>query len=131
MDAQLEPSFPQRPVTFLAGLLAPVLMVFHLVGPVPSDLGLNNGALRNCPTTAHCASQTWESNNPMAELSKLSELVRESPRTVVVDQTETYLHAEASSAFLALWMTSNCSLIATTARSRHGPSRASATRILV
>ena len=74
-------------------------MLFHLVGPVPADLGLSNGALRNCPTTAHCASQTWESNNPMAELSRLSELVRESPRTVVVDQTETYLHAEASSAF--------------------------------
>ena len=35
----------------------------------------------------------------MAELTKLSELVQESPRTVVVDQTETYLHAEASSAF--------------------------------
>ena len=35
----------------------------------------------------------------MAELRKLSELVRESPRTVVVDQTENYLHAEASSAF--------------------------------
>nr|WP_255615986.1 DUF1499 domain-containing protein [Synechococcus sp. MU1642] len=74
-------------------------MLFHLVGPVPPDLGLSNGGLRNCPTTAHCTSQTWESSNPMAELSRLSELVQESPRTVVVDQTETYLHAEASSAF--------------------------------
>ena len=35
----------------------------------------------------------------MAALNRLSELVQESPRTVVVDQTETYLHAEASSAF--------------------------------
>ena len=35
----------------------------------------------------------------MAVLSRLSELVQESPRTVVVDQTETYIHAEASSAF--------------------------------
>ena len=35
----------------------------------------------------------------MAELNRLSELVQKSPRTVVVDQTETYLHAEASSAF--------------------------------
>ena len=34
----------------------------------------------------------------MAELNRLSELVQKSPRTVVVDQTETYLHAEASSA---------------------------------
>jgi len=35
----------------------------------------------------------------MAEFSRLSELVQESPRTVVIDQTETYLHAEASSDF--------------------------------
>ena len=35
----------------------------------------------------------------MAELNRLSELVQKSPRTVVVNQTETYLHAEASSAF--------------------------------
>ena len=35
----------------------------------------------------------------MAEFNRLSELVQETPRTVVMDQTETYLHAEASSAF--------------------------------
>ena len=86
-------------MTFLAGLLAPVLMVFHLAGPVPADLGVSNGALRDCPTTAHCSSQTWESSNTMAEFNRLSELVQETPRTVVMDETETYLHAEASSAF--------------------------------
>nr|WP_186542163.1 DUF1499 domain-containing protein [Synechococcus sp. M16.1] len=86
-------------MTFLAGLLAPVLMLFHLAGPVPADLGVRNGALRDCPTTAHCSSQNWASSDPMADFSKLSGLVQESPRTVVIDQTETYLHAEASSAF--------------------------------
>ena len=86
-------------MTFLAGLLAPVLMLFHLVGPVPVDLGVSNGALRDCKTTAHCSSQTWESSDPTGELNKLSSLVQESPRTIVVNQTETYLHAEASSAF--------------------------------
>ena len=74
-------------------------MLFHLAGPVPADLGVRNGALRDCPTTAHCSSQTWASSDPMADFSKLSGLVQESPRTVVIDQTETYLHAEASSAF--------------------------------
>ena len=86
-------------MTFLAGLLAPVVMLFHLSGPVPADLGVSNGALRDCPTTAHCSSQTWASSDPIADFSKLSGLVQESPRTVVIDQTETYLHAEASSAF--------------------------------
>ena len=35
----------------------------------------------------------------MAEFNRLSELVQETPRTVVMDGTETYLHAEVSSAF--------------------------------
>ena len=98
MDAQLEQPFPLRPVTVLASLLAPILMLFHLVGPVPADLGLSNGALRPCTTTAHCASQTWTSTNPTADLNSLLSLVMNSPRTVVVEQNDAYLHAEASSA---------------------------------
>ena len=74
-------------------------MLFHLSGPVPVDLGVSNGALRDCPTTAHWSSQTWAGSDPMADFSKLSGLVQESPRPVVIDQTKTYPHAEASSAF--------------------------------
>ena len=85
-------------MTVLASLLAPILMLFHLVGPVPADLGLSNGALRPCTTTAHCASQTWTSTNPTADLNSLLSLVMNSPRTVVVEQNDAYLHAEASSA---------------------------------
>ena len=99
MDAQLERSFPQRPVTFLAGLLAPILMLFHLVGPVPADLGVSNGELRACKTTAHCAREVWASSDPTADFNKLNTLVRQSPRMVVVSEREAYFHAEASSAF--------------------------------
>ena len=86
-------------MTVLAGLLAPVLMLFHLVGPVPADLGVNNGALRSCTTTAHCARHVWTSTNPTADFNRLLSLVQEFPRMVVVEQNNTYLHAEASSAF--------------------------------
>ena len=115
-------------MTFLAGLLTPLLMLFHLAGPVPADLGVSNGALRDCPTTAHCSSQTWESSNLMAEFSRLSELVQETPRTVVMDQTETYLHAEASSAFfgfvddLELFADRDNNLLQTRSESRLGDS---------
>ena len=85
-------------MTVLASLLAPILMLFHLVGPVPADLGVSNSALRPCMTTAHCASQTWTSTNPTADLNSLLSLVMNSPRTVVVEQNDAYLHAEASSA---------------------------------
>lgn len=86
-------------MTFIAGLLAPFFILFHLVGPVPADLGVSNGKLRVCKTTAHCATEIWESSKPSAELNRLSGLVQKSPRTVVVKKTETYLHAETSSAF--------------------------------
>ena len=86
-------------MTVLASLLAPVLMLFHLVGPVPTDLGIGNGSLRPCTTTAHCARQTWTSTNPTADLNKLLSLVQDFPRMVVVEQNNTYLHAEASSIF--------------------------------
>ena len=67
----------------------------------------------------------------MAEFSRLRELVQESPRTVVIDQTETYLHAEASSAFFGF--VDDLELFADRDNNRiqAGPSRVSATRILV
>ena len=86
-------------MTFLAGLLAPILMLFHLVGPVPADLGVSNGELRACKTTAHCARQVWESADPTADFNKLNTLLLQTPRMVVVDKRKAYLHAEASSAF--------------------------------
>ena len=98
MGAQLGQSFPQKSVTVLVSLLAPILMLFHLVGPAPADLGLSDGALRPCTTTAHCASESWTSTNPAADLNKLLSLVENSPRTVVVKHDDDYLHAEASSA---------------------------------
>ena len=85
-------------MTVLASLLAPILMLFHLVGPVPADLGVSNSALRPCMTTAHCASETWSSTNPTADLNRLLTVVQDSPRMVVVKQNDAYFHAEASSA---------------------------------
>ena len=45
-------------MTLLVTLFAPLLMLFHLVGPVPSDLGVHDGELSPCTTPAHCARQT-------------------------------------------------------------------------
>jgi uncharacterized protein (DUF1499 family) len=82
-----------------ATVLIPVLMLFHLVGPVTADLGIHNGQLSPCPGPAHCASDLWTSTNPTGDLTRLSTLVSELPRSRVITQTETYLHAEMSSAF--------------------------------
>ena len=82
----------------LASLFLPVLMLFHLVGPVPPELGVHAGELSPCESPAHCSHSRWLSDNPEGDFSVLAAAVAAMPRTVVVDQSDRYLHAEASSA---------------------------------
>jgi uncharacterized protein (DUF1499 family) len=78
--------------------LALTLALFHLVGPVPADLGVQNGALAPCPSPAHCARVDWSVADPEAALAALVPVVAAMPRTVIVEQRDGYLHATASSA---------------------------------
>jgi len=79
-------------------LLTLTLALFHLVGPVPADLGVNQGALAPCPSPAHCARADWLVADPEAALAALVPVVAATPRTEVVEQSADYLHATASSA---------------------------------
>ena len=85
-------------MTMVIALLAPVLMLFHLVGPLPTDLGVHDGKLSPCTTPAHCARQTWPSSSPETDFASIVAYVMEMPRTEVVEQNDHYIHAEASSA---------------------------------
>ena len=80
-------------------LLIPLFMLFHLVGPIPAELGIQGGDLSACTSSAHCARQDWHSANPQADLQTLIAAVRETPRTVIIEESDDYIHAEASSAF--------------------------------
>jgi len=79
-------------------LLTLTLALFHLVGPVPADLGVNQGALAPCPSPAHCARADWSVADPEAALAALVPVVVATPRTEVVEQSSDYLHATSSSA---------------------------------
>ena len=79
-------------------LLTLTLALFHLVGPVPADLGVNQGALAPCPSPAHCARAAWSVADPEAARAALVPVVAATPRTEVVEQSADYLHATASSA---------------------------------
>jgi uncharacterized protein (DUF1499 family) len=74
------------------------LALFQLVGPVPAELGLHDGSLSPCPSTAHCARADWPVDDPAAALDRLRSVLRTSARTTVVEQDEHYLHATVSSA---------------------------------
>ena len=79
-------------------LLTLTLALFHLVGPVPADLGVSQGALAPCPSPAHCARADWTVVDPEAALAALVPVVAATPRTEVVEQRSGYVHATASSA---------------------------------
>ena len=97
--AEISPTLnSQDQMATLAALVVPVLMLFHLVGPVPADLGIHAGSLSPCESTAHCSRSHWASASPQSDFATLAAAVAEMPRTVVVEATDSYLHAEASSA---------------------------------
>jgi uncharacterized protein (DUF1499 family) len=79
------------------GLLLIHLALFQLVGPVPPELGVHNGALAPCPSPAHCARANWKVADPAAALHMLTTAVAATPRTTVVERGDRYLHATASS----------------------------------
>lgn len=81
------------------GVFAVVLALFHLVGPVPAELGVQGGALAPCPSPAHCARADWPVSDPQAALTALVPVIEATPRTEVVEQGKGYLHATATSAF--------------------------------
>lgn len=79
-------------------LLTLTLALFHLVGPLPADLGVHNGALSPCPSPAHCARADLTVSDPAASLAALVPVIEATPRTQILEQGDGYLHATASSA---------------------------------
>jgi uncharacterized protein (DUF1499 family) len=79
-------------------LLLLTLGLFHLVGPVPPELGVQGGSLAPCPSPAHCARADWASADPEAALASLLPVVEALPRTQVLESSGDYLHATCTSA---------------------------------
>jgi len=74
-----------------------ILALFHLVGPVPEELGLHGGHLSTCPTPAHCARVDWAVTDSGAALESLTTMIESTPHAQVINRKETYLHATFSS----------------------------------
>ena len=86
-------------VTTLFALTLPWLLgLFHLVGPVPLDLGLQGSQLRACASPAHCAERRWSVDDTATAMAALEQALITSPRTTVItnDPASHYLHATAS-----------------------------------
>jgi len=104
------PAFPQRLPLFrrlcLTATMALLLLLhplaagaslFHLAGPVPPDLGVQDGHLAACGTPAHCSREEWPVADPRAALASLLPAVLTLEGISVVDTRADYLHATVSS----------------------------------
>ena len=74
-------------MTFLSTITLPlVLALFHFVGPVPTDLGIQAGHLSPCPGPAHCASAIWPVNDAETSLATLAEAIEADPSATIVER---------------------------------------------
>ena len=90
---------------------AVALLQSSCAGTPPSDLGIQDGGLRPCPASPNCVSSrdTDEvhgiaalalSGDAAAAWSAVREIVAGTERTQIVTETESYLHAESTSALM-------------------------------
>lgn len=84
------------------------LALLSLTTRRPANLGVNGGRLAPCPNSPNCvctqASDERHRIEPLTyagtaaeAMTRLREVLRERPRTLIVTQTESYLHAECTS----------------------------------
>lgn len=111
-------------VPHLLALTLPwILALFHLAGPEPADLGLNDGHLRPCPSPAHCAMRQWSVSDTNAAMAVLEQQLNSTPGSAVVisDPAKGYLQATATSRLFGfvddVELSSNATLGIITARS--------------
>ena len=91
----------------LAAILC--MAILSCSGQRPDNLGVNDGRLAPCPASPNCVCsdhcgkqhqvQPFVLKRPAAEVwTSIIQQVRQLPRTRIITQTDTYLHAECSSA---------------------------------
>ena len=81
----------------ISNVFSLLLALFHFVGPMPTDLGIHQGQLSVCESPAHCARVDWERKDPIGSLAELAVIIRETPRSDILELRTDYLHATASS----------------------------------
>lgn len=80
-------------------------------GKRPSDLGVRDGKLKPAPSSPNCVNSQAQDpthaiaplayrTTPEAALKTIAEIVRATPRTRIVSQTNDYLYAEYESALM-------------------------------
>ena len=95
-------------ILVLGGGFAMMMGIMSYSAEQPKSLGVTDGRLQACPNTPNCVSTQsqgdqnkmdpiqWNGSSQEA-ITRLAEIIAAMPRTVIVAQTDDYLHAEFTS----------------------------------
>jgi uncharacterized protein (DUF1499 family) len=123
----------------ISSILSLGILVTGCTGARPMHLGVHDGKLAPCPATPNCvSSQTMDkdhaiepfafSGTPAGAMADLKKVLSVMPRAKIVTATETYLHAEFTSALfrfvddVEFWIDANTKIIHLRSASRVGRS---------
>ncbi len=66
----------------------------------PPAFAVKTEGLPECIVTTHCILTNWDVSNTEDTFNKLNKLIRDTPRTKIIDENHSYIHAEATTKWM-------------------------------
>ena len=76
-------------------LITRFLLILCVVLITPNQISANSNELPECVVITHCVRENYQVKDIEHAFKKASKIVSETPRTKIIEQTKSYLHAEA------------------------------------
>mgnify|MGYP001445415405 CR=1 FL=1 len=76
-------------------LITRILLILFLVLITPNQMSATTNELPECIVVTHCVRENFKVKDLEHAFKKATKIVSKSPRTKIVEQTKTYIHAEA------------------------------------
>tara|TARA_B100000700_G_scaffold273122_1_gene317212 strand:+ start:142 stop:540 length:399 start_codon:yes stop_codon:yes gene_type:complete len=78
-----------------------LLISFILIFPITAVFAdSQTNELSECIVITHCVLDTWEVSDVNKAFKKAAKLIGETPRTKIIENTNSYLHAEATTRWM-------------------------------
>ncbi len=76
-------------------LITRFLLILCVVLITPNQISANSNELPECVVKTHCVRENFKVKDLQDAFNKATKIVSETPRTKIIEQTKSYLHAEA------------------------------------
>ena len=76
-------------------LITRFLLILCVVLITPNQISANSNELPECVVKTHCVRENFKVKDLEDAFNKATKIVSETPRTKIIEQTKSYLHAEA------------------------------------